>query len=436
MNEDAPSTPPGQENQPWPLKKTVALWVGLTLIVMAVTLAWLLGSPWEWGDRSSQDLLQTAQAVVLSLGFLGVVGGSVIAYRRHEIERETLELERERQDLDKQKQSEERTRFQLEQVQARERSEYERERLRQEQLRLDERSRHERYAKGAQMLAADSPGLRIAGLNVIAGLGREVAPGDEFRQMAVDLLCAYLRANSPAAAEDPEDSLVAKEACLLLPGLFVHEDIQGVEDRTQRAPSINLAGAALFSLDFSQRIVGNIDFSFARFYGRTKFARSVVLGTADFSFTKWNGADFQGCEFKSAYFADAIFTLRPNFASIAVDRVFWGRGADFQTGADFSHAHFGSHTDFRSSQVGPVDFGSATFGPLVEFGGCLFGAGSHLDDIQFASPERSFAGALFPHISGPTNLEPPVEDSAIQQFHGALFGQSAADEWARSHTSP
>lgn len=110
---------------------------------------------------------------MLGLGFLGVVAGAVVTYRRQQTMQDQLDHEKDK--------------------------------FAREQVRETERRQPERYAQGAQMLADESPAVRIAGLNVIAALGREVAPEEELRQTCLNLVCAYLRASSPASLRPSQE---------------------------------------------------------------------------------------------------------------------------------------------------------------------------------------------------------------------------------------
>lgn len=404
MEDDTQDTTGNGTKEPWPLSKTLILWVGLTLLILAVVLIWLLGAPWDWGDRSSQVLLQTVQAVVLSLGFLGVVGGSVIAYRRHETERETVGLQRAKQEHD-------RVTFIEQQAESR------------------ERSRHERFAQGAAMLAESAPALQIAGLNIIAGVGREVAPSEEYRQVSIDIICAFLRALSANGAHSEDEMLAAREACIVLPTLF-DEQPKGDDNALLGAPRLNLSNAILYDFSLMDSLVEVADFAGARFIGPTRFGQSQFL-YARFSHATFEKADFDTSVFEVALFDQVHFESRLSFRSAFVRRLITFERATFDDWAFFSGTAFHGTASFKGAQCSGVSFRGAHLED-VEFVDCLFkvkpetyGGCIDLVDTQFAFP-HTFRQALFPDLTGPDDLRKlGVQQSNLPQFKKAHFGEEA-----------
>ena len=272
-----------------PLPVLIAVWVLLALAAVAglvtVTIGWGHDA---WASTEAEGNIKTIQAIVLGLGFLGVVAGAVVTYRRQQTMQDQLDEDRKRLDHDRARLDHDRDRLDHERRNDRDRLDEDR---RKNQLELDkfaeeqakyaleqvretQRRQQERYAQGAQMLSDQSPAVRIAGLNVIAALGREVAAEEELRQTCLNLICAYLRASSPpsqppaqeegregsSASDVPDDvyRVVAAEACRLLPSLLA---MVPSDDRNEALPhgldldlrrvnliALNLRDALIFSL--------------------------------------------------------------------------------------------------------------------------------------------------------------------------------------------
>lgn len=149
-------------------RKSSRLWLSVLLWVTAagVLMVFLVGEFLRLRgasvrDMELDDLNKGVQTVFFMLTFLGVVATGVVTYQRQR-------TNPDQHDLDSQ------------------------------------RSLHERYAKAAEMIAHDSPSVRIAGLNVVAQLGREVRPADKWRQTCINLLCSYLR-DAPKPPEGTSD---------------------------------------------------------------------------------------------------------------------------------------------------------------------------------------------------------------------------------------
>ena len=388
----------------WSLKKSLGVWLGCVILALIAILTWLLGWPWDWGDRSSRDLLQTVQAVVLALGFLGVVAGAVVAYQRHETERSTLALERIKRD-------DQRDEFLAEQEQAR------------------VRSRHERFAQGSQMLAEVAPSLRIAGLNIIAAVGREVGVSDEYRQVAVNLICSYIRGKTGVDRDSgttSDEALVITEACLLLPTLFDKLTYTDGRDEIE-APSIDLSGAVVPDLDLSGRVLGNVRFEETTFLGYLSLSGARALGPAMFTRALFvRGVSMKNCQFTRVGFREAKFRARADFEGFKVRHDAGFVGAKFEGDARFSHSNFGVYCWFQWASFGGVDFTGATF-DRAAFTSALFNSVVKLEGVTFRGSRNVFADALFPHYARPEDLISPLPEKAHKHFEGAVFGGAAQE---------
>ena len=73
----------------------IAIWVSLALVTMAglvtVTICWRHDA---WVNSDAEGNVETVQAIVLGLGFLGVVAGAVFTYRCQEAMKDELKEDR------------------------------------------------------------------------------------------------------------------------------------------------------------------------------------------------------------------------------------------------------------------------------------------------------------------------------------------------------
>ena len=85
-----------------PLPLLIAVWVLLALLAVAglvtVTVGWGHDA---WKGDLAESNVKTIQAIVLGLGFLGVVAGAVVTYRRQQTMQDQLEEDRNRLDHDR-----------------------------------------------------------------------------------------------------------------------------------------------------------------------------------------------------------------------------------------------------------------------------------------------------------------------------------------------
>ena len=204
------------------LARDIAWAVGTALALVGLIAAWyFLWGPSERTTDQAESLNKDWQTIFFFLGFIGIVATGVFSYHR--------QLSTQKQVTEAQNQSrsaQELAAAAQGQVEAANKQvALAREQFEDARLREVERSRQERYAQGADMIAHDSPAVRIAGLNVITQLGREVDASNEWRQTCLNLVCSYLRASSnpPEPEVDSEPwpyQVVTEEACRLLPTLL------------------------------------------------------------------------------------------------------------------------------------------------------------------------------------------------------------------------
>ena len=341
--------------------------LALALIAAALTAAHIptfLFVTFDARNAQADDSWKAAQTIVLTLGFIGIVITGVLGYHRQ--------------------------------------------RTSQEQLALERRSRqHERYAKGSEMLASETSEMRIAGLNVIALLGAEVAIDDQLRQTCINSICAYLRKNSPADHGGPAPSkrssrphraekikemdkyrVVAEEACRLLPSLLApiraRRRWQFSHLRSHRGKelglNLDLRGAEVIDLDMSGRVMGTTIFSGATFTGRAWFERATFTGDAEFYEATFTAI--------TTIFSGATFTKSTSFDSATFTGNAWFEGATFTGNARFEDATFAQDALFNG----------ARFSGVAAFKGASFvSAGPDSRNLTSAIFERDtpFDGAAF-----------------------------------------
>ena len=302
------------------------------------------------GLSQPDAIWKVTQSVTLTFGALAVVAASVITYHRQRSQEQQVQAAQDQVVAAQKQLKQDRRKYQLELDKfAQEQTKYA-----EDQVRETQRRQQERYAQGAQMLADQSPAVRIAGLNVIAALGREVGPEDELRQTCVNLVCAYLRASSPAtpvpAKEEkqaeslPDDRyrVVAAEACRLLPTLL--EEVPSSDDGYAPPPGLNLdlRQVYLIDLNLSGRHLGPVRCDGATFSGYAGFDGATFAGFAGFDGATFSGtAGFAGATFSgAARFAGATFGWWCVFDGATFAGPTWFDGATFSEGAGFDGATF------------------------------------------------------------------------------------------------
>lgn len=333
---------------------------------------------------------KVTQSITLTFGALGVVAASVIAYHRQ--------------------------RSQAEQVVTA-----------QDQLDLDRRTRqHERYAKGSEMIADESPAVRIAGLNVIAALGREVPANDELRQTCINLICAYLRIASPvppAAQTREEESddpapidkyrAVTAEACRTLPSLL--ELRLGPPDTSDTALTLDLRNTILIDLNLQGRQIGKgsqLDGAVLREANLRRTAlRGANLTRANLSYAALHGADLSdaaltGTDLHAADLDEANLT-RANLY-----------GADLRS-ADLSSA------DLSGADLQGINLSRASLR-----GANLLGANLTCRSVAHPVPHADLRGADLTeaNLSG-ANLQKIVYDSSTRWPAGFTPPNPPLERW-------
>ena len=374
-----------QPNEKQHVVRDIAWAVGAALTVVGLIAVWyfVLG-PAERTPNQAESLNKDWQTIFFFLGFIGIVATGVFSYHR--------QLSTQDQVTEAQKQSrsaQELAAAAQGQVEAaNEQLKLERERFEDARTREMERSRQERYAQGAEMIAHDSPAVRIAGLNVITQLGREVDESSEWRQTCLNLVCSYLRASSnppePEADAHPKPwpyQVVTEEACRLLPTLLDRTPVDG-EAGAGHALDVDLRGAHLGTLDLSHRLIG-----------AARIAKVTFTGTAQFF-----GATFT----RNARFAEATFTSDAQFIGVTFTRTANFFGATFTGTAQFFGATF---------TCGGL-FAEATFTRGALFAGATFTRGGQFFGATFTEPPTGLTQAQLKGAIVEGLLQPQVQASS------------------------
>lgn len=410
----------------------IAVWVLLALVAVAglvtITIGWGHDA---WASTEVEGNIKTVQAIVLGLGFLGVVAGAVVTYRRQQTMQDQLDQDRRKYQLELDKFEDEQGKYAREQV------------------RETERRQQERYAQGAQMLADQSPAVRIAGLNVIAALGREVGPEEEQRQTCLNLICAYLRASSPATPSTPPEvgqqkpdsvpddvyRVVAAEACRLLPTLLEEAPEADGNAPPPRGLDLDLRQVHLIDLNLRGRHLGTVRCDNATFSGYTGFVGATFEGYAGFDKAMFSGdAGFVGATFtRLARFVGATFEGYAGFDEATFEGYARFDKARCSGDAWFNEARFSGVVWFDEARFsGLVWFDKARFSRDVWFVGAMFSRDAGFDkaafngDVGFDKARFSglvgFDGATFVKVDGPESLG-AADFAASEPFEGAVFGR-------------
>lgn len=278
----------------------------------------------------------------------------------------------------------------------------------------------ELYTKAVEHLGHSQAPVRLGALHA---LERVAQNNESQRQTVVDVICSYLRMpfdsapvvvvreqhgtpqdGSPPAQLGTERDPVADQQYLqeyqvrLAAQRILSRHLTASSRSSEHARadqfwpniSVDLSGARLFDVDFSDCHVDSADFSKVTFEGECSFHGTEFAGTAS----------FQGSLFrKFAFFVEATFNAWADFG-----------GATFEEGAKFIGA------DFRAGSW----FASARFDGLGGFHRCTFHG-----EAQFAGSTfniASFSESVFHVDHGAT----AVDGKGRAGFDGALFGQETA----------
>jgi uncharacterized protein YjbI with pentapeptide repeats len=234
----------------------------------------------------------------------------------------------------------------------------------------------------------------------------------EHRQTTVNVLCAYLRmpftasrqahlgaapeaptGDSPASptdegarklgSDEQQELQVRLTAQRILrdhlrPGLDVDGHATNAKYWRQ-VTDVDLTGATLASLDFSDCFFVNASFSGATFTENTSFHRATFTGI-----TRFYGATFSG----TTWFEDATFAEDVVFREVTFFGCTWFKTATFTKSAEFDGAIFHRDAEFGEANFNGADFSFATFTGNAWFRGVTFSGDVWLDHATFTKRAR------------------------------------------------
>lgn len=407
--------------RPWPIKWALLgtlTSAGLCLVALYFGTKALLGNPKLASAKSlsTTDLFNLLKLIFAFIAGIGGVIALVVAYRRQKVLEEQIRLSV-------------RVQFHAEQVAAI--NAYD----------ATERRVTDLYGQSVEKLGNDKAAVRLGGLYSLERLAQDY---EQHRQAVIDVVCAYLRmpfqvtvkevglastqedTAERGSHEGPEQEFQVRLAAQRL--LATHLRMRNQEDSgsSTRASTywanmrIDLTGAHLIDLDFSNCSFSYVEFSNARFSeGRTRFENSHFTGDAIFSnaifevganFAETHfgaGASFTGCKFGGeANYKDARFKNNAGFnrANFQKDAFFdgavfagttWFRRSEFKRNADFRRATFGQRTAFDSATFdGDAHFAASIFPGKVTFQNVTFTRRALFIEVDFGG-EVTFKQASF-----------------------------------------
>ena len=208
-----------------------------------------------------------------------------------------------------------------------------------EDARLDaaERRLTELYTRAVDQLGSDKLPVQLGGLYALERLGQGNV---DQRQTIVNVLCAYLRMFTDAAADvdtarQPRqrvrEAAGAVLATHLRPDRAFWQDID-----------LDLSGASLLGVDLGNCRVRSANFKAATFVGDARFTGAVFAGDVTFAATTFTGAaDFAGTRFDGpAVFESAVFSGDVTFAAATLSGGPRFDGVTFAANATFEDTTF------------------------------------------------------------------------------------------------
>ena len=267
------------------------------------------------------------------------------------------------------------------------------------------------FMAAVEKLGHEEALVRSSAVHALDQLGRKYP---ELRGVVVETWCAYLRrpfTPEPDAAEEQEYAVRATVQRLLAghlkgPRPEGERDAQPPEVTPAgywRVDRIDLAGATLIDIDFTDCRLPEADFTGAHFHGSSSFTDTRFGGDAQFRDTRFHGdAQFGRARFDG----DAVFD-RARFHGEALfgawlDGEDW-YGARFGGQAGFSEAQFHDEAEFQYARFdGDARFDRARFNESAWFDDARFSGDARFDDARFGGDagfgKTRFDGrALFSH---------------------------------------
>lgn len=302
-------------------------------------------------------------------------------------------------------------------------------------LREAERSHLDQYRAAVEQLAHANSTVRLAGVYALANLADVWA---DRRQQCVDVLCAHVRtpwnsdpsAPNMGAIQEQETTVDGKiitrsyadqsgesevrSTILRVIGAHLQTDNRPTGYESWSAMDIDLSGADVNNLDWSDCVIGPVKFIGTRFREDAWFNRSTFTAIAEFT-----TADFEG----DGLFSDAVFSVDVVFAEATFVKEAWFKGATFHGDGVFREADFGDGVWFHEATFGGnARFHRASFAASAIFDHVDFNGEARFDGVDFKGEAR-FHGAKFADFT----LFSGARFSSVAWFAGAAFGEYGPD---------
>jgi Pentapeptide repeats (9 copies) len=207
----------------------------------------------------------------------------------------------------------------------------------------EERVADERFARAVELLGHDSDQVRVGAMYALTGLAVKEW---RYKQIVLDVLCAYLRRPFELPAEG--DDAVREQQVRMTAQRLIPELLQWTGEPQLVHYNLDLHGATLEYFDISHLEVGELRMRATKLHESTSLRGVEVYGPAWFT-----GATCPG----RLYAPDIVFH----------DRC-WFSGFDAHGTVDFERAKFKGRTKFANAIFrGPVSFEDATFSDEADF---------------------------------------------------------------------
>ena len=201
----------------------------------------------------------------------------------------------------------------------------------------EERVADERFARAVELLGHETDQVRVGAMHALAGLA---AKEWRYKQIVLDVLCAYLRRPFELPAQG--DEAVREQQVRMTAQRLIPELLPLTLEPRPELYDLDLHGATLEYFDLSDRVVADLRMRATNLHESTSLRGVEVLGDAWFT-----GATCHG----RLYAPGIVFRGRC-----------WFSGFDAHGTVDFEEAEFGGRTKFANAIFrGPVSFEDAKF---------------------------------------------------------------------------
>lgn len=272
----------------------------------------------------------------------------------------------------------------------------------------------ERYTQAAAQLGSTAAAVRLAGVYALARIADD---SERDRTTCLEVLCAYLRMPYDPDTAEPAERQVRTTAQTAI-GKRLHPDHPGF----WAGAEVDLSGAHLIDLGFSEITADTFIASGATFAGETRFEGATFRGVASFHKATFNG--YVG-------FLKAMFGWATVFVGATFDVAAFG-GATFGKDARFDGTAFGGDVWFEGTTFsGDVRFDGATFSERATFAGARFSGNAAFGGVTF-NGDAGFSGATFSERAGFSG----ATFSGVAGFDGATFSRADPPAWPVGFAEP